>query len=126
MSRLFLIFLKFKLHIIFCNTFINTFNYSFKKPINNKVFRTLKSISISVLVFPTLLNKGNEQVILSKKNNKNNIGFELLINNKDKIQFNLNNYKIQVNEKLFEKNWYFINAIYNYKSGNFRRQDCYY
>ena len=85
---------------------------------NNKVFRTLKSISISVLVFPTLLNKGNEQVILSKKNNKNNIGFELLINNKDRIQFNINNYKIQVNEKLFEKNWYFINAIYNYKTGS--------
>ena len=33
---------------------------------NNKIFKNLKSISISVFVFPTLLNNRKRQVILSK------------------------------------------------------------
>ena len=42
---------------------------------------------MSVYIFPTLLKRGRKQVILSRKNNN---GFELFINNEDKIQFNIN------------------------------------
>ena len=82
---------------------------------NKKIFHKLKSLSLSVFIFPTLLKKRRKQVILSRKNNS---GFELFINNEDKIQFNINDYNIKLKKKIFEKNWYFITAKYNSKNGS--------
>ena len=67
---------------------------------NKKIFHKLKSLSLSVFIFPTLLKRSRKQVILSRKNNN---GFELFINNEDKIQFNINNYNIKLKKKIFEK-----------------------
>jgi len=82
---------------------------------NKKIFHKLKNLSLSVFIFPTLLKRGRKQVILSRKNNN---GFELFINNEDKIQFNINNYNIKLKKKISEKNWYFITAKYNSKNGS--------
>ena len=82
---------------------------------NKKIFHKLKSLSLSVFIFPTLLKRSRKQVILSRKNNN---GFELFINNEDKIQFNINNYNIKLKKKIFENNWYFITAKYNSKNGS--------
>ena len=43
------------------------------------------------------------------------LNYELFINDKDIIQFNINKYNIKLKKKLYEKNWYFITAKYNSK-----------
>ncbi len=85
---------------------------------NNKIFNKIENILLSILIFPTLLKSGNQQVIISKFCDKTNTGFRLFIDKNDNINFIINNKKIKLTKKLNQKKWHLVKAGYNYKKDN--------